>query len=223
MNHSKEDLLTAISRGYFATANGQIVSPTGRQRKLHASSDGYPKFTITRATGKRGSVKAHRVQAFQKFGHRIFDESLEVRHLNGIKTDFSHSNIGLGTASENRMDMSVETRHRVASIGAKVRNSIKQFSPREGEVASTSSRPPANPGPNNNGSRHVRAAIVQRTNSRRPVNGSALDTEKASRAAESVPCQKSAARLKADKRNVIRMPLSEFRRMAERFDSRIGN
>lgn len=60
----------------------------------------------------------HRLQAYQKFGERIYTDGLEVRHLDNTRTHNADGNIDLGTKSQNAMDKPVETRVRVAGQAA---------------------------------------------------------------------------------------------------------
>ena len=52
----------------------------------------------------------HRLQAYQKFGDKIYLKNIHVRHKNNISTDNSFENILIGTPSENAMDNPKEDR-----------------------------------------------------------------------------------------------------------------
>lgn len=39
----------------------------------------------------------HRLQAYQKFGDKIYEDGIVVRYLNGDRYDNSYDNIGIGT------------------------------------------------------------------------------------------------------------------------------
>ena len=75
-------------------------------------------------TGRVVNVPVHRLQAYQRFGEAIFEDGVEVRHLNGDALDNSLVNIAIGTASENQMDKPEHVRKRVAAQGAKARRSL---------------------------------------------------------------------------------------------------
>ena len=66
------------------------------------------------------NIKVHRMQAYQKFGDKIYNENLVVRHVNGNYLDNSLDNIELGTDSENMMDVPEEIRIKKASNAAKI-------------------------------------------------------------------------------------------------------
>lgn len=55
-------------------------------------------------------VSIHRLQAYQKFGDDIYEEGIEVRHLDGIRTNNSYENIEIGTSSDNKFDIPIEIR-----------------------------------------------------------------------------------------------------------------
>jgi hypothetical protein len=60
--------------------------------------------------GKVKNVPVHRLAAFQKFGDRIFDPGIVVRHLNEDHLDNSVDNLGIGTPSANQMDRDPDDR-----------------------------------------------------------------------------------------------------------------
>ena len=65
---------------------------------------GYPRFNI-KEDNKFKTIEVHKLKAFYLFGNKIFEEGIEVRHLNGIKTDWSDKNISIGSRSDNRFDI----------------------------------------------------------------------------------------------------------------------
>jgi hypothetical protein len=115
----KELLVEAYARGYRITRDGQLISPSRKN-----PVGGYINTTGYRETGLpfkgRNAVKLlfHRLQAYQKFGDAMFEEGIEVRHLNGNPLDNSFDNIAIGTQSENSMDKKPEVRKRAAKIAA---------------------------------------------------------------------------------------------------------
>lgn len=50
----------------------------------------------------------HRLQAYQKFGDKIYEKGIVVRHLNGDRYDNSYDNIGIGTIIDNKNDIPKE-------------------------------------------------------------------------------------------------------------------
>lgn len=104
MNKSKEALLKAFELGYRISYCGKILNtPYNTLEQKMLSNTGYPIFKIRLENTVR-AVFWHRLQAYQKYGDELFDENLEARHLNSIKTDCSYSNILLGTHKENMQD-----------------------------------------------------------------------------------------------------------------------
>ena len=102
MNNRIEKL--AVEKGYTITKEGKVLNKNNKLRNLDISNKGYYRFTIKKENKCR-SVLAHRLQAFIKFGDKIYDENIEVRHLNGVKEDNSFDNIEIGTHTENMNDI----------------------------------------------------------------------------------------------------------------------
>ena len=98
----KEQL--AYSRGYRATNEGKVIGLSDNELASFICNNGRYRFTF-RSNGKHYYCYVHRLQAFQKFGNKMYDEGLEVRHLNGNGLDNSWDNISIGTHSENMLDI----------------------------------------------------------------------------------------------------------------------
>ena len=113
---NKEEI--AFNKGYRVTIDGECISPLGRILKLTYSKP-YYRFCVKYDT-KTMNIKVHRMQAYQKFGDKIYNENLVVRHVNGNYLDNSLDNIELGTDSENMMDVPEEIRIKKASNAAKI-------------------------------------------------------------------------------------------------------
>lgn len=95
----------AYLKGYRITDIGNIINPKGNIVKGWISKDtGYLAFAI-RIKNKIANVAFHRLQAFQKYGNKLYKKGIEVRHFNGIKLDNTFTNILIGTSSENKMDI----------------------------------------------------------------------------------------------------------------------
>lgn len=88
----------AASLGYRVEGLS-IIGPRGGI-KAWASNNGYPWITLN----KHAKCSVHRLVAYQLWGDLIYDESKEVRHLDGNKLNFLPDNIALGTHVENLMD-----------------------------------------------------------------------------------------------------------------------
>jgi hypothetical protein len=104
MNNIKE----AYNKGYRCTKEGILLNPEC-VKIGHVAQSGYY-VTSIRIDGKYTKIKAHRLQAFQKFGDEMFKPRIQVRHLNANKLDFSYENIEIGTPSQNMMDKPKEER-----------------------------------------------------------------------------------------------------------------
>lgn len=120
------EVIDAYTKGY-RIVNGVIHNPKGNV--LNGKIDGkgylrisYKKFCV--------GVYVHRLVAFQKFGFKIFEEGMQVRHIDGNPLNNTDDNIEIGTASDNMMDKPVPIRKRMA-INAS--NKIRKFSDREME------------------------------------------------------------------------------------------
>ena len=113
LERTVEPYKLAAKRGYRVTEKGQLLSPKGAVLRPHENSSGYLSFGL-RMGLRRGNVTVHRLQALQKFGPEVFSKDLVVRHLDGDKKNNSRENIGLGTPSDNALDIPVEQRKAAA-------------------------------------------------------------------------------------------------------------
>jgi len=95
--------------GYRVT-NGEIISGHGKKRKYYINKDGYPEITFIDNRRRRRHLPIHRMVAYQKFGDKIYEKGIEVRHLDGNSKNFDEKNIAIGTHSENLMDIPKQKR-----------------------------------------------------------------------------------------------------------------
>lgn len=105
-------LRTAHKLGYRITKAGIALGPNFnvlRTWPCKSPRGGYLIFQI-RLNGKKQPIKVHRLQAYQKYGEKVFEKYLEVRHENSNKMDNTWDNILLGTHSANMMDVPREVR-----------------------------------------------------------------------------------------------------------------
>lgn len=118
MSRRAKAIKLAFDKGYRVTEDGQVISPKGKQLSLFAPKSGrqYLRFTIYFEGGPI-CLDVHRLAGYQKFGDAIFEPDQQVRHLNGIGTDNRLVNLGIGTPSQNALDMSVEKRTTRSSLG----------------------------------------------------------------------------------------------------------
>ncbi len=108
----------AVAKGY-RIKNGQLFNGAKKLVNPRIDDGGYPVIGIKLPrTRKNLSVHVHIISAFIKFGEELLTTDMEVRHLNGVKTDFSPNNLELGTRLDNIMDIPSEERRRIGAIGA---------------------------------------------------------------------------------------------------------
>jgi len=117
MSKANDTLIEAVQRGYKINGNC-VISPSGKIRKLNFDKWGYPRFGVNTSDRHIRNVYVHKLVAFLKYGDKIFEKSIEVRHLNNNKNDFSSDNISIGTSSDNRMDNPLSVRLSTANAAA---------------------------------------------------------------------------------------------------------
>ncbi len=113
MQKNKKIIPLAIERGYHFDAYDNIIGIRGGIIRPRLNRQGYPRFNIKEGTKYR-TVDVHKLKAYILFGDKIFEPGIEIRHLNGIKTDWSDKNITIGTISENRYDIPQKLRKQMA-------------------------------------------------------------------------------------------------------------
>lgn len=98
----------ASKRGYVVTEEGVFLNPKG----LKLCSNYHQGYLTTKlkVDGKLVRLKAHRLQAFQKYGELLYNDATVTRHLNSNKEDNSWDNIVLGSHSENMFDIPKQIR-----------------------------------------------------------------------------------------------------------------
>lgn len=101
--------IIAYEKGYLVNKDGSVTSPKGKVIKLQLSNSGYYQFSI-KINRKVYHVFVHRLQAFMKFGNKLYEDGIVVRHLNNNKLDNSIDNIEIGTQQDNIYDNAIELR-----------------------------------------------------------------------------------------------------------------
>lgn len=109
MSKLKLVLENITKRGYRINVDGVVTNPYGKIIK-GSVYDNYQKFSVRTKTTSSFPVRHHKFQAYIKYGDKIFDKGIVVRHLNGDSLDNSYNNIAIGTQSENMMDRDEESR-----------------------------------------------------------------------------------------------------------------
>lgn len=100
MSKSNLNIVKAAELGFFVDENGSLFSPFKNKVIPCCAPHGYYRFAVN----KHERVLVHRLQAYQKYGDKIFEPGIQVRHLNGNSLDNSVNNIDIGTASDNCQD-----------------------------------------------------------------------------------------------------------------------
>lgn len=108
----KDRILMAVEKGYYVDERGNVFS---KHRQLFPSvnRDGYMCIGF-KHKGSVSIIFVHRLMGYQKFGDSIFEGKIQVRHLDGNRSNNSIENISIGTSSENRMDILREKRLLIA-------------------------------------------------------------------------------------------------------------
>ena len=107
MKYSKVENI-ASKRGYKVTEDGLFLNPKGCEIGT-IDKRGY-KQTNIRVNFELIKLSAHRLQAFQKYGNKIYQQQIEVRHKNGIRSDNTWENILIGSHKDNMMDIPEQIR-----------------------------------------------------------------------------------------------------------------
>lgn len=123
--------IEVYNKGYRVTEKGNVISNKGNDLKLCKAGD-YLIFAFRDIDGANRKVKVHRLQAFQKYGMKLFDDGVVVRHTNGVATDNSYDNILIGTQSQNMMDIPESIRkarslHATSFIRKYEKDKIKKY------------------------------------------------------------------------------------------------
>lgn len=114
--HEKE----ALERGFSIEKDGTVIGPSGMS-PIGKIIKGYRYVRMHRNRKKVLFVAVHRLQAYVKFGNKLYEPGIEVRHLNGNAFDNRYDNIAIGTHSQNMMDCPIEVRRRIVRISSEFR------------------------------------------------------------------------------------------------------
>ena len=121
-----DNILEAFNRGYVVSLEGQAYNKKG-EKVGYLTSNGRVSFKI-RIKGISTTIPVHRLHAFQKYGHNLFNDGIEVRHLDAIPDNNSWENIAIGTHSENMMDIPEQIR---ISKAIHASSSLKKYNNKE--------------------------------------------------------------------------------------------
>ncbi len=103
MGRLTDYLLHSIEKGYIIDGAGNVWYRGGVVGG-YINNEGYKVFSI-RCNSETVKVYVHRLHAYQKFGSDIFKDGVKARHINGDPLDNTWDNIGIGTHSDNMMDI----------------------------------------------------------------------------------------------------------------------
>lgn len=107
----------AYDKGY-RVVDGKVLNWKGDVLKTRIFNKGYEYLRIRLSNPRKMAwVGVHRLVAFQKFGKKMLEKGIQVRHLDGNPLNNLEYNIEIGTASQNHFDKSPEVRMS-ASINA---------------------------------------------------------------------------------------------------------
>lgn len=110
-----EVIRLAFLKGYRIDAAGQVISPSGKVRKLSKhTANGYSRYRFN-IDPDFPPVEVHRLVSFQKFGEASFEHGVQTRHLNNNSLDNAPTNIAIGTPSQNAYDQDPQKRKRHAA------------------------------------------------------------------------------------------------------------
>ena len=101
-NKKNRAIIKLYELGYSVT-NGFIVNPSGKELKRQIDRNGYYSVTV-KIDGVATKCMIHRFVAFCKFGNKIFQPNIVVRHLDGNSKNNEHGNIDIGSQSQNCLD-----------------------------------------------------------------------------------------------------------------------
>lgn len=102
-----DKVIVLYKRGYRVSEDGILYN---KNRVEVGSVQGrYHRIGI-RINKKKVFINTHRLQAYQKYGDKLFENDIVVRHKNGNNLDNSWENILIGTQSDNMMDIPKQIR-----------------------------------------------------------------------------------------------------------------
>lgn len=116
MNKANSTIKKAVDSGMLKVVNGEVYY-NGKKRKLRYCKlvGNYTRVTVNiYSDGVSRPIFVSRLVAYIKYGDKIFEKGIQVRHLDGDSTNNDSNNIAIGTQSENMMDKPEEERIRLA-------------------------------------------------------------------------------------------------------------
>jgi len=105
MNILNKLIIIAFNKKYRVNELGLVLNPKEQVLKGAVDSKGYRTFGMRFNKNSVRHVPIHKLQAYQKYGDKIFEKGIVVRHLDGNLLNNSWDNIAIGTQSDNMMDI----------------------------------------------------------------------------------------------------------------------
>lgn len=124
MSRLNQAVVTAYNKGYRVDKDGNLVGPKGNFVKPIVYGYNYLGFSVQHQQYRRTPTPIHRLAAYQKYGDKVLQKGMQVRHLNGNRHDNSLANISIGTQYDNTMDMPEEKRRRIIESATRATRKI---------------------------------------------------------------------------------------------------
>lgn len=124
MSKIQDVLKVAKGKGYYVDLNGNVYS---KNKQLSPKTSRDRLYFGIRYFGQRETIPVHKFVAFLKFGNKIFEKGIQVRHLDGNSFNNSWVNIEIGTQSDNMMDIPKEKRIEKAKNGWRKRQRFSEI------------------------------------------------------------------------------------------------
>jgi transposase len=102
-------LVETYNQGVRCDEEGNLLSPDNTPRRLREDKDGYLIFSNNVSFGSY-PVKLHRLQAYQKYGDKLFEDGIMTRHLDGNPKNNNINNIDIGDNYQNQQDIPEDIR-----------------------------------------------------------------------------------------------------------------
>jgi hypothetical protein len=121
MSRVNEVIRNLKERGFTFNESGNIVKPDGNvmpSRVTGTDQRGYYHAVKVKDNGVSRPIPVHRFISYMKYGDTALRNKVQTRHLNGVSTDNTPSNIAIGSASDNAMDRNPDIRKTHSDIAS---------------------------------------------------------------------------------------------------------
>lgn len=112
--HKREKCL--FEKGYYVDKEGNLYNPMGKNIVGSVSREGRRYTGVRDVDGKVQRIAFHRMVAYAKYGDKLYEQNMLVRHLDGNPLNNSWDNIAIGTPHDNMMDIDANIRVYKASL-----------------------------------------------------------------------------------------------------------